>query len=119
MTPSAEVTFDKWYTTERPKPEDEALVPAWKREKVMLLKFAMIYMLAEGGPLVIRQHCVKRAITMVNSIRQFGKKIITAASATKETREIDVVGKWIKQKGQIRHSDLTRALTSSETLFKS
>lgn len=109
MTQTAEAAIDKWYVS-RKMPEDAALIPGWRREHDMLLKFAVINTLADGGPLVIRHMHVARSIAMVASMRKYGEKILTAATATKETKEVDVVGNWIKQKGQIKHSDLTRAM---------
>ena len=109
MTQTAEAAIDKWYVS-RPIPDDDSLKPIWRREHDMLLKFALINTLADGGPLVIRHMHVARAIAMINTLRKHGERILFAASATKETREIDVVGAWIRKKGQIQHSDLTRAM---------
>jgi len=109
MTQSAEAAVDKWYVS-REVPEDDAMKPVWRREHDMLLKFGLVNVLADGGPLVMRHKHIAKSIAMINTMRKYGERILTAASATKETKEIDIVGKWVQMKGQIGHSDLTRAM---------
>jgi len=108
-TTTAEALIDQWYY-ERAKPEDEALLPSWRRHHSMLIRFAMINMLADGGSLVIRYKHVKRAIAMINTIGGYSERVLDAASANRDTRDVDVVANWIKLKSPIKHSELTRAM---------
>lgn len=117
-TQTAEAKIDQWYH-ERVKPEEESQRPSWRRQHSMLIRFAMINTLADGGPLVIQHKHVVRSIAMINTISGYGAKVLDAASATRETRDVDEVARWIKLKGTIKHSDLTRAMhRKGQTSFK-
>lgn len=107
FTPTADAELEKWYCT-RPEPGEELLCSTWKRHHDLLLKFAMILCLADGGPLVIRHGHVVKAQQMVDKTFQFSEKLIGVASETRETKSTNVVEKYIKKKGSILHTPASR-----------
>ena len=113
MTPTAEAELDKWYM-KRPKPEDEILYSSWKRQRELLLRFAMINCVSDGGPMIIRHEHILLATHMTNQIAQFTAKLIESASETQYSKPINDVGKLIKHKKRITHSELLRYMRAKK-----
>jgi len=113
MTPTAEAEFDRWYC-QRPKPEDEMLYSAWKRQKEHLLRFAMINSAADGMGMVIRHGHLVRAAQMVKLIEKFTARLIETASESAASKPVNEVGRHIKKKGTIGHSDLLRYMRTKK-----
>jgi hypothetical protein len=107
MTPTAEAEMDKWYET-RAVPEDEVLYSAWMRQREMLLRFAMILCVADGGQMIIRHGHLVQASRMVKQIENFTGRLIESASESFDSKPINDVGKYIKSKKVVMHSELLR-----------
>lgn len=107
MTPDAEAMQDKWYMT-RPNPEDEALFATWRRQHDLMLKFAMLACLADGGPAVIRTVHFTRAKAMVASINRYAAKLLEVAHETFDTKPSNDVESYIKAKKTVDHSTALR-----------
>lgn len=105
MTPDAEKEEDQWYMN-RKRPTDERLMPSWKREQDMMLKTAMLLSLADGGPLVIQAHHIKRAVQTCKSVKSHLNKVINLASQTTFTSITAQIETIIKGEKEIGHSVL-------------
>jgi len=115
ITDAADIERDRWYIT-RPGPEEDLLAASWKRYDDLLLKFAMIMCLADGGPLVIQHKHVVQAKHMVKKLDEFNARLIETASATERTRPISDFERYIKRKGTVDHTTLVRYARSSRGL---
>ena len=101
-----------WYENPiyNPKPEDELLLPTWKRQRELILKLGMLLCLATGDGMVIRQCHVteawaasQAALLGLPSLGQFSEK-------TPRMGYEDKVAKWVKRSGEIDRSTLTKRL---------
>ena len=107
ITETAEAELDKWYVS-RPEPEQELLYSIWKRHHDLMLKFAMILCLADGGPTVIRHRHIIQAQQMVNKVYAFSQELVRFAAETQETKPVNKVAQYLRKKGSIKHSEATR-----------
>lgn len=107
MTPQAEAEMDKWYIT-RPNPEEEALFSIWKRQHDMLLKFAMLNAVADGGPPVIRTVHLRRAKATTTVLTQNAEKLLEVAHETPDTKPSNEVARYLRLKGTVDHSQTLR-----------
>lgn len=100
---------DKWYDS-RKKPEDELLIPSWKRGHDLILKLAILFSLDENPKMVIKQHHLRKAITTFeNAFKDLGK-MINLACGTRESEELDAVAESIKLAGKLTRTQLTRKM---------
>ena len=111
VTESAEAEIDRWYI-KRPKPEEELLYSAWKRHHDLLLKFAMILCLGDGGPMVIQHRHVVQGKNMVGKVFQASEKLIASASETYETKPSNEVARYIKRHKVAHHTPASRYFRS-------
>lgn len=111
ITDTAEAELDKWYI-KRPKPEEELLYSSWKRQHDLLIKFAMILCLADGGPQIIQHKHVMQGRNMVGKVFQSSERLVATAGETVETRPSNEVAKYIRQRGQILHTPASRYFRS-------
>ncbi len=107
ITETAEAEIDKWYMT-RPAPEEELLFPTWKRHHDLLLKFAMILCLADGGPLIIQHAHIVQAKQMVTKVYSFSELLVQIGSESFNTRAINEVAKYVRNKGEVSLMTLSR-----------
>ena len=107
MTPEAEAMQDKWYMT-RPSPSDEALTATWHRQHDMLLKFAQLCTLADGGPLVIRTGHLQYAKSMVVSSEKYTAKLLEVVHETLDTKPSNEIETYIKGKKLVEHTPMLR-----------
>ena len=107
ITPTAEATLDQWYHN-RAKPEDESLYSTWRRQREMLLRFAMILCIAEGGQMVICDRHLSQAAYMVKLLARFTSRLLMGANESYNTRPVNIVGEYIKRKKEIDHTRLLR-----------
>lgn len=98
---------EQWYNS-RPAPDEEALIPAWKRDHDMLLKLAMILSLADGFDLIIEARHMAKAQQLVAEARRNMPDIVDFASINQETDGLVMVRKLIKEAKRIPHSTLLR-----------
>jgi hypothetical protein len=114
MTPDAEAMQDQWYMT-RPSPTEESLAAAWVRQHDMLLKFAQLCCLADGGPPVIRTGHLARAKAMVASVASYSSKLLSVVHETFETKPSNDVENYIKRrKRDVEHSPLLKYFRSKK-----
>lgn len=111
VTETADAEIDKWYV-KRSNPEEELLFSTWKRHHDLLLKFAMILCLGDGGPMVIQHKHVTQAKNMVAKAFQSSEKLVVAASETMETKPSNEVAKYIRKRRQVLHTPLSRYFRS-------
>ncbi len=84
MTDEAYAREQQWYCN-RPFPEDVDLVPSWKREQDLILKLAMLLVLAEGGmPLLIDVRHFVAAQKLSESVQRNIPSVVEQASETPE-----------------------------------
>jgi hypothetical protein len=107
LTREAEEIEDRWYT-QRPAPEDEALIPSWKREHDLTLKLAMILSLADGATFVVNAHHMVQAQRLTAMAMAGMPKLISAASTTIDTVGLHYVTELIQRTGRVQHSVLLR-----------
>jgi len=112
VTETADAEIDKWYI-KRPRPDEELLYSAWKRQHDLLLKFAMILCLGDGGPMIIQHRHVTQSKNMVKKAFQSSEKLISAASESIETRPGNDVARYIRRHGQVHHTPASRYFRSS------
>jgi len=111
ITETADSEMDKWYM-KRPNPEEELLYSTWKRHHDLMLKFAMVLCLADGGPMVIQHRHVTQAKNMVAKTYEAAERLISSASETIETKPSNEVAKYIKKRGQVKHTPMSRYFRS-------
>lgn len=107
MTPTAEAEVDKWYM-KRPAPEEELLYSSWKRHHDLLLKFAMILALADGGPLVVQHVHIIQAKQMVGKIYAFSEMLAQVGSETWDTKTINDVRRYLMRRGEAKLLTISR-----------
>ncbi len=84
MTDAALRRESQWYCN-RAFPEDKDLIPSWKREQDLILKLAMLMVLAEGGvPLVIDERHFVAATKLSASVQRNIPNVVEQASETPE-----------------------------------
>ncbi len=84
MTPEAQARENAWYMN-RPQPRDADLLPNWHREQDLVLKLAMLCVLADGGDrLVIEEQHVDRAIRLSQSVQRYLPQVVALANKTPE-----------------------------------
>ncbi|MCP4228848.1 MAG: hypothetical protein GY771_01685, partial [bacterium] len=111
ITETADAELDKWYV-KRPNPEEELLYSSWKRQHDLLLKFAMILCLADGGPMVIQHRHVMQSKNMIIRVYEAAEKLIATASETIETKPSNEVARYIKKRRQVLHTPASRYFRS-------
>lgn len=112
ITEDAEAEADKWYLT-RAVPEEDLLISSWKRQHDLLLKFAMILCLSDGGPLTIQHMHIMKAKEMVRKLQQFDEALIVIGSETEDTRLSNAVEKYIRRRGKVGHTEASRYFRSN------
>jgi len=115
ITSTAKMELDLWYDT-RDNPEEELLYSSWNRDLELLLKFAMILCLADGGPLVLQHKHIIHAQAMIGMVQSFNNRLIEAASETQATRPINDLAKYMKKRKVIDHTTASRYFRSVKGL---
>lgn len=107
MTGEAREAEEQWYMN-RPAPNDDTLIPAWKREHDLMLKLAIILCLADGGDLKITRRHVTNAQELSARVQRSMPGLIAFAATTSETAAIQIVAEQIRKLNPIQHSTLAR-----------
>lgn len=109
VTAKARAIEKQWYDT-RPKPEDEAMIPSWKRQQDMLWKFAMNFALCESHMerhRVIQSRHILQARDIVITSDKAIKGILHATNMTHGgAADVELVRETIKKAGKIQRSQL-------------
>ncbi len=111
VTPSARKIEEQWYT-QRPAPDDEAMIPAWKREHDLVLKLAMLLCLADGGHLMLEPAHLVMAQRLSKQAHKHIPKLLQLASQTPETAGLKMVEAYIQKTEQVQHSQLLRHVSN-------
>lgn len=110
MTAEAREVEDKWYN-DRPTPNEESLIPAWKREHDLMLKIAMVLALAEDGePMVRRQH-VHGAQQLSKVTQQAMPALVAYARRRPDTMLMQVAIEHLRRVKQVPHTSFLKWLT--------
>jgi len=107
----AKAMDEQWYMG-REAPEDETVLPSWKRQHDFVLKLAMILSLADDIDLMIQPGHLKRAQVLAREAYKDLPDIITYASATPETKGMDYIVRAVKVAGQIPRYILMRKVSN-------
>lgn len=108
LLPNAEDYAERWFHA-RAVPEEPVLGPAFRRERELVLKLAMLFSLTDGGPLVVQTHHVQRAIKLSQQVKKDLPELIEiVGSKTYETAGIKLIEELLARRGEIIHSDLLR-----------
>lgn len=113
MDNKCNVMHDKWYM-DRIKPNNDLLIPSWKRGHDIILKLAMLFSLDENPTMVIKQHHLRKAITTFENAFADLTIMIDLACGTQESSETDAVERAIKEAKKITRTQLTRKLWSKK-----
>lgn len=98
-----------WYEY-RIRPKEEALWPSWKRAQDLVLKLGMIYSIAEGNDLVIREGHIQKGICLAERSLESMQYIIEVARGNPEIEKIDKVETVMRQRGCIERTPLSRIM---------
>lgn len=120
LTKQAHEVMRQWYMT-RDVPDDELLLPTWKREHDMVLKMAMLYMIDEAPEsLKIQSKHVIEAQKQVRRVLKHVPYLVTLASITPERDSIVFISRLIRNSGTVDlemlyHQAARRGLTKYRT----
>jgi hypothetical protein len=105
--------LDDWYVS-RPSPDDERLIPTWKREHDLVLKLAVLAALSDN-PLadVVRASHVLQAQRWAVTVTQAIPALVEYVALTRETDGLREVRDLIRRAGTIHHVALSRAVSRS------
>jgi hypothetical protein len=99
----------QWYYN-RKDPEDDNLSPYYNRAREMMLKLAMVFSLADGGPLVIEPHHIQKAHLAYMELQQGTLELIELASQTPQTMGSKAVAEYLMKVGECKRTQLSRAM---------
>jgi hypothetical protein len=107
MTPGAIEVEELWYM-HRPVPQDEAMIPTWKREHDLVLKLSMVLALCDSVNLVVtRQHMIHAQSLSALALRN-APEILALAQSSKDNATYQWVRDKIKSVGTTPHFVLLR-----------
>lgn len=117
MTPAARRIDRDWYEG-RPAPDDEMLIPIWKREHDIVYKLAMLLRISDmlfwdgDYTLEIDERQITGAQWLIGKVRRNLSDIIALASVTQDTKNRTLVMQKIKEHKKITRSKLLRMVSS-------
>ena len=111
LSPEAKIVDEQWYMG-REAPEDESVLPSWKRQHDFVQKLSMALSLADDLDFVIQPGHIKRAQILAREAYKDLPEIISYASATPETKGLDYVTRTIRTAGEIPHYILLRKVSN-------
>jgi hypothetical protein len=118
LSEEGEAKLIHWYEN-RSTPTDKMLHSVWYRQKEMVIRFAMIQCVADGGEMLINKQHVKKAIAMANQRLMFAEKLLEAASESFESRITNEVATLLRDRSVMKHCDLLKHLNSRRGLTRS
>jgi len=110
LTDKARVVMRQWLSN-RIAPDDEFLLPWWRRERELVAKIAMILCLSEGKAPVIRVPHVNAAIKIVRGVEGNLPDLIDYSQHTYSTEKTLRVKNKIKRFGKISRTKLAQSLS--------
>lgn len=109
LTQQATDLLDDWYAT-RPAPDDETLIPTWRREHDLVLKLAMLESLSHGTDgTVTRRHVVAAQQLAAETTRHL-PTLVEYVALTAETDGVRQVREAVRQAGIIKEASLARMM---------
>lgn len=96
---------EQWYL-DREKPNDEMLAPTWRRQHDLMLKLAMLYSLADGSDLVIRQRHMVAAKRLSYTAAAAVPHVVMLASMPYEDAGLVFVRDFIRSSHRIQRQRL-------------
>jgi hypothetical protein len=109
ITAVADAYGRQWYMN-RQSPEDDNLAPYYNRAREMMLKLAMIFSLADGGPLVIEPYHIQMAHVAYRELQQGTLELIELASQTPQTQGSKLIADFLAARGKCTRTQLSRAM---------
>ena len=114
LDPEAIAWHDQWYRS-RQAPDDRQLQPSFNRGDELLHKLSILIALSEWDhqavydvpPIITKAH-MTRALGMLETVLMEMPEVLRLASATPQTKNMDVVGEMIYKARIIDRSNLTK-----------
>ena len=108
FTGTAQRIVDDWYV-QRPEPDDENLIPTWKREHDLVLKLSMLLALSDDPTCgCIEAHHVAGAQRLAAESMAALPPLVEYVALTRETDGLRMVRELIRRAGVLHHSALSR-----------
>lgn len=118
LSPEAAQIGEQWYMN-RKTPDDDAVLPSWKRQDDFVLKLSMLFALADDNyDFIIRPEHLARAQVLIREVQKDLPELVTFANATPDTKALDLIGKAIKRAGKIPRFILMRKVSKHVNKFK-
>ena len=109
MTEQAEAMEEQWYMN-RPSPEEESIIPWWRRGHDLMLKLAMLHSLMLRTDMKIRRGDIYQAIQWYQGLYKCARKLLQLAAETPESAKVERVQAYIQSKGEVKHTLLANAM---------
>jgi len=110
ITPEALAKESMWYMN-RKWPDDDRLMPSWKRQQDIMLKIAMLLALGNAPPLVIEEGHIVQAIRLSTWVLRNAELAVELATRTPILDYFAQVEDALRQaKGSIVHTPLSRKM---------
>jgi hypothetical protein len=108
QTPNAQRWMLQWLSN-RKEPEDALILPAWRRQRELIYRLAMIFSLADNGPFLIKEAHVQRAEKLTRmAIEWHMPTLVEFSSRSPMTQNTQVIREILKRVGKITQSNLTK-----------
>lgn len=114
MSRRAQLIEEQWYM-QRPAPEDEAMLPTWRREHDLSLKLGMILAMSDiesaDEELVMRARHIEVGQQLVTACHKAAPQLQRAAATTRDSETVEVVRRLLEKAGEIQRAALQRKLS--------
>jgi hypothetical protein len=108
LSPEADRIGEQWYMN-RQSPEDDSVLPSWKRQDDFVIKISMLFALADDNyDFIIQPEHLKRAQILIREVQKDLPELMSFANATPDTRALDYISRSIRKAGKIPHFILMR-----------
>ena len=110
MSDKANAYIRQWVEN-RPEPDDETMMPWWRRERELCARLSMLLCLADGKGPTIRLPHVSTAIKLIKSVAINLPDLVDYSLQDRSTEKEAKVRAAIKRHGTIGHTKLARILS--------
>jgi hypothetical protein len=111
LTRDAQRVLDDWYL-HRPEPDDEAMIPTWKREHDLVLKLSMLLALADDPrTAVVGVHHAIGAQRLAAKSALALPALVEYVALTRETEGLRLVREAVRRAGTLPHVALARSMS--------
>jgi len=110
FTGDAQRVLDDWYV-QRPEPDDETLIPTWKREHDLVLKLSMLLALSDDpvAGYIDTPHVAGAQRLAAESMAAL-PPLVEYVALTRETDGLRMVRELIRRAGALQHTALARVV---------